>query len=384
MSERTKSGNPLAIDFKYMQSLLERIVSSSALRLVSWNLYPLGKEKGESSVYSVSCCALENHVEISKNLILKILKPDAKRNHTDHYYYWIREALVYRSGILNQLPPVIHAPSCYAVDENADGSVWIWLEAIDVDLIQSDWDLDRMGRIAYLLGMFNGAYVNESHQSQIHPCLCQQWMRSWTDVCTAYAKPVEEQRVRWERHVNHPDMWERYVRNRSRISVLLDTLALLPRGLAHQDVHWDNIFLVQRDGRDVLLAMDWQFASISGVGEELGRMFGYALLKKKIPLDQVEDYKEALFSQYLLGLREAGWMGDAKFARYGFTVTAALRFIMVFDKLLERIETDSGSNQVDEHSHLLQVAEILLSMADESWSMREEIDHRNESIIGSE
>ncbi|WP_152392716.1 aminoglycoside phosphotransferase family protein [Paenibacillus guangzhouensis] len=368
-----------------MKSLLERIVSLRALRLVSWDLQPLGKAKEESSVFRVSCSVQDdNHVGIRKNLILKTLKPDATRNRIDHYYYWKREALVYRSGMLRQLPPVIHAPDCYAVDEHVDGSVWIWLEDVDVDPMTSDWDLDRMRRIAYLLGRFNGDDVHATRLSNADLGLCRQWMRSWIAVCMAYAQPVQEQRMRWERHVQQQAMWERYILHRSRINDLLDTLDLLPRGLAHQDAHWDNIFLVQRNGHEALLAMDWQFASISGVGEELGRLFGYALLKKKIPIEQVEDYKETLFVSYLQGLQASGWVGDPKLARFGFTATAALRFVMVIDKLLERLEAGAIANQVDEHRHLLQVAEILLTMADETWSLRDEIVNRNESIIGME
>lgn len=77
------------------------------------------------------------------------------------------------------------------------------------------------------------------------------------------------------------DIWNGYSLNRTRVKSLLETLDLLPRVFAHQDVHWNNIYIEQLEESDSLIAIDWQFASISGVGEELGRIFGYALLKKK-------------------------------------------------------------------------------------------------------
>lgn len=319
-------------------------------------------------VYRIACTFLDDHVKKSCTLILKIAKADSKRNQIDHYYYWKREALVYRSGILEQLPPFIKAPKCYAVDENADGTVWIWLEDLDIEPLRGDWNFKQMNTIAYLLGKFNGSYIEHTDLKN-HLFLCRSWQRSWVKVCSTYAGPIQEQKVQWERYFNdNTAIWEQYCRNRARVSSLLDALEDLPRVFAHQDVHWDNIFLDRRNGCDSLIAMDWQFASVSGVGEELGRIFGYALLKKKIPIDKAEEYKEELFLHYLQGLINVGWSGDAKLARFGFTASSAFRFIMVFDKLLRNFE----SSPVEQSNYLLSVGESLLEMAEESWALRRE------------
>jgi len=195
-------------------------------------------------------------------------------------------------------------------------------------------------------------------------------MRSWVEVCTAYAKPVEEQRVIWDTYLNEfekkNNMWEMYTKNKTQVNRLLETLDKIPRVFAHQDVHWDNIFLEKLNGDgDSLVALDWQFASISGVGEELGRMYGYALLKKKIPINQAAEYKEKLLLHYMEGLNAAGWVGNPKLVRFGFTATASLRYIMVMDKLLGKLEEES--NEKDGSAHLLSVIQELLTMAEESW-----------------
>lgn len=75
------------------------------------------------------------------------------------------------------------------------------------------------------------------------------------------------------------------------------------------------------------------------------------------------------------GVRDTGWSGDSKLARFGFLVTAALRFIMVFDKLLRNLEVGISISQVEKANHLLLVTEALLNMADEAWTLKSEVNN---------
>ncbi|RJX39912.1 hypothetical protein D3P09_11015 [Paenibacillus pinisoli] len=370
----TTSVNTLVVDSACIQSQLRQIASSEIHQLISWSCSPLGDIKEESSVYRVACTVqFQDGSKRDYSLILKIARPDSMRNKAEHYYYWKREALVYQSGILSQLPDGIRAPQCYGVQEQPNGDVRVWLEDLPIDTLHKDWALAHMCEIFYGLGMFNGAYLTGA-PLPADGFLCRAWMRSWVEVCTAYAKPIEEQKAIWDSYRNgSDDLWQRYISNRHLASSLIETLERLPRVFAHQDVHWDNIFLEKGKGADSLVAVDWQFASISGVGEELGRMFGYALLKKKIPVVQAAEYREELFSSYVQGLRAAGWEGDAKLARFGFMTAASLRYIMVMDKLLRGMEDDSNTDEEFGTSHLEAVTKELLHMAEEAWHLRSEI-----------
>lgn len=372
--------NQTIIDTAYLQSIIHNIEPSISWELLTWGYVPLGKNKEESSVFRVFCTVLSNKEKKDHSLILKILKPDSFRNQINHYYYWKREALVYQSGLLNQLPTGIRAPKCYVVEEKSHGDIWIWLEDIDIETMQCDWSFNQMGKVSYLFGKFNGSYLSENSLPN-ESFLCHTWLRSWVEVCTAYAKPIQEQKVIWDCYLNEfnnigaavADIWNCYSLNRTRVKSLLETLDVLPRVFAHQDVHWDNIFIEQLEESDSLIAIDWQFASISGVGEELGRIFGYALLKNKIPVIMVEEYKETLFKSYLQGLRDSGWNGDAKLVRFGFCVAAGSRFIMAFDKLLTGLKAGHGKSQKEKLSHLLLVVQTLLDMVEESWNIRSQV-----------
>jgi len=371
----------IIIDTAYLQSIICNIEPSKSCEIITWRYVPLGKNKEESSVFRVSYTFISNRDKKEHSLILKILKPDSRRNQINHYYYWKREALVYQSGLLNQLPSGIRAPKCYVVEEKSHGDVWIWLEDINIETMQCDWSFNQMGKVSYLLGKFNGSYLS-GNSLPTETFLCNTWLRSWIKVCTSYAKPVQEQKVLWDCYIKELDIinatadyiWNCYSCSISRLRSLLETLNVLPRVFAHQDVHWDNIFIEQLEDRDSLVAIDWQFASISGVGEELGRIFGYALLKNKVPVNKVEQYKVALFQSYLQGLRDSGWNGDAKLARFGFCLAAGSRFIMTFDKLITGLKAGHGKSQKEKLIHLLLVAQALLDMVEESWDIKSQIN----------
>ena len=73
-------------------------------------------------------------------------------------YYWKREYEVYRSSLLDDLPPdAFAAPQIYALEDFED-CCWIWMEDI-VDLKPS-WELADYHDIARRLGRFNGACLS--------------------------------------------------------------------------------------------------------------------------------------------------------------------------------------------------------------------------------
>ena len=85
-----------------------------------------------------------------------------------------------------------------------------------------------------------------------------------------------------------------------------------------------NMLLTQ-NGELVLI--DWQFMSISGLGEDLGKMFGVNMSLGVIPIDRYEEFKESLFHSYIKGLKDTGWQGDESLARYGYCLSTALRSV---------------------------------------------------------
>ena len=60
--------------------------------------------------------------------------------------------------MLTDLPGGIAAPRCFAVEERADDSCWLWLEVVR-DAVGPRWSLADYAQAADRLGRFNGAYL---------------------------------------------------------------------------------------------------------------------------------------------------------------------------------------------------------------------------------
>lgn len=88
-----------------------------------------------AGIFHLQGIALINNEQLPWSIILKIIKSDSvEKEDPAHHNYWRREALVFESKILDELPSSIQAPKCYLVEEQVDGTVWLWMERIEGDL----------------------------------------------------------------------------------------------------------------------------------------------------------------------------------------------------------------------------------------------------------
>ena len=73
------------------------------------------------------------------------------------------------------------------------------------------------------------------------------------------------------------------------------------------------------------MAVDWAYAGHGAVGEELEQLVVASLYFFEHAGIAPHDLDAACFAGYVAGLREAGWAGDERLVRLGFTADAALR-----------------------------------------------------------
>jgi aminoglycoside/choline kinase family phosphotransferase len=113
----------------------------------------------------------------------------------------------------------------------------------------------------------------------------------------------------------------------SQHETLLSTLDHLPRTFCHMDAYRPNLFL-RRSAQDAnqLVAIDWVFAGIGAIGEEIANLLAASLIWFEYDATEAKGLDEAIFAGYLGGLREAGWHGDAQLVRLGYTFACALRW----------------------------------------------------------
>ena len=186
------------------------------------------------------------------------------------------------------------------------------------------------------LGRFNGAYLT-GHPLPDFPWLSQNWVQGWL---SRYEKGCLEtldlmrQENLWEHPLlkrNFPQpITDDFLRLWDMHPSLLRTLHQLPQTFCHMDAYRPNLFL-RHDGQgnDQTTAIDWVFAGTGGVGEEIANLLAASLIWFEFDAADVKRLDDEIFASYLAGLREAGWRGDDRLARLGYSAACALRWGVV-------------------------------------------------------
>jgi hypothetical protein len=313
------------VNLAVLTPLVHRALSSDELELLDHSCQPIAGGFSETfGVYRFEGQARTPDGLVSWSLILKALGPASTTNQAPASpEYWKREALIYRSGLLDTLPAGLAAPRCFGVVEQAGDEIWLWLEAILEE--QPRWSLDHYGLAARHLGQFNGSYL--AGRAVPHDA----WLaRKQRRQRLALAEPgIRDLR----RLLSHPvftsifpqDTAERVLRlwaERERLLALLDRL---PRTVCHGDAVRQNLFSRSGpDGGKQTVAIDWGMAGNDAIGAEIATLFGVSPRFFTVENAQIAELEAIIFTGYLEGLRDAGWQGDAYQARFGFTTIAAL------------------------------------------------------------
>jgi hypothetical protein len=87
--------------------------------------------------------------------------------------------------------------------------------------------------------------------------------------------------------------------------------------------------------------VDWSYAGIAAIGEELVPLVGATLLFGDAEADHTQELDQIVFDGYVQGLRDAGWEGDPRLARLGYLAGLSIRYtlgamaeglVLVFDE----------------------------------------------------
>ncbi len=259
-------------------------------------------------------------------LVLKVYGSVSQANgiEPESWTYWKREALFYKSGVLQDLSSGISAPVCYGVDEVSDDEVWIWMEYVP-DQSSHLWSPQQYHAAAMRLGVFNGSNAGG------FAVTAQSWWATGWQCRSAFSEGIYQSLADLRAYARRPgiegmpsaaevDVWEMVLEKRSR---LLDALGQLPRSFCHHDPFRRNL-LVSKDaaGADRLVAIDWAQAGMGALGEDPAQLQMVSLTFLDYPVADADRLGEAIFDGYLVGLRTAGWQGDARLVRLGFAIAS--------------------------------------------------------------
>ena len=123
------------------------------------------------------------------------------------------------------------------------------------------------------------------------------------------------------------------------------------------------------------MTVDWAFAGIGAVGEELASLVQGTLCFSKVNIAEARKFGKVVFEGYLAGLDDAGWRGDPRLVRIGYTVGSILTFglgygLFQLDKSLYPWYEQAFGRPIDEIMGLFaEQNRYLLELADETRNM---------------
>lgn len=353
MTVTTGAASPLdALGRDDLTLPVRQLLADTAAEILDWRHEELGyttRTPIAGGVYRVAGNAQTRGAVQPWSLVLKIIHspngrswPDGRRvpagwgTDPTHNQYWQREALAYRSGLLDDLPGDLIAPCCFGVVERGEDVLWLWLEEID-ETERKPWPLARYGIVARHLGQFNGAYL-AGRPIPTAPWLNRGFLRAWSAEPT---RAILIERLARADTWTHPlvrrafptPVAERLLRLHTERAEILATLDQQPQTLCHLDAFSGNLLARHSDvGREQTVALDWAFVGIAAVGEEVGHLVAWSLLLGEIAVDEAAQLRAVVLAGYREGLRAAGWAGSAvaltRATEWGAAGAAALRWAL--------------------------------------------------------
>lgn len=233
----------------------------------------------------------------------------------DNMWYWKREVLLFQSGILDRVPGPVCWPRSYGVLES-EGSFQVWMEHIQ-DETPARWTMDHFRLAARELGRWNGRCSKE----QVHPSapwLSRELYRGWVELGNRiswrdYSSPFLQQALSSED-------FSRACRVFDYSEHFFAVLNKLPQVFSHLDFHRRNLMIRKnKEGHDEVVAVDWAMVGTGPLGGDLYALIGLSAFVHEVEPEDMPALETVVFSEYLSGLRDAGWGGDPNEIRLAYT-----------------------------------------------------------------
>jgi hypothetical protein len=151
-------------------------------------------------------------------------------------------------------------------------------------------------------------------------------------------------------------------------AAFLGALERLPRTFCHGDGHRRNFFSrTGPDGTEQTVAIDWEYAGHGALGEEMAALVMSNLLLFEAAGIAPHDLDGTCFAAYVEGLRAAGWDGDLRTARLGYTGAAVMRYGLGVITVAANFFGDLALRPFAEQLFGRSVSEVVAAWDDELW-----------------
>ncbi|MFN8192341.1 MAG: hypothetical protein U0R78_18345 [Nocardioidaceae bacterium] len=266
--------------------------------------------------------------------------------------YWNREAHVFRSGFLEDLPGPLAAVRCWGCEAVSDDESWIWLEALEGAAPRRRWSLDELADAAYDLGAFGAQGLGRVEEIESHAWAARRWLRGWVGSSAAFgARHAADHEECWR----HPLLESvlpsatraRYLELMADSERMLATVESFPRTVAHHDAQWSNLFHPDNRADARTVAIDWSFLGSAPVGHDLGTHLSGTLCNWGIDPREAAAHDATATAAYLQGLRDFGWTGEEREVVQTRAIVVSLQMSTFFAAHLSWICDDLAEDDDD-------------------------------------
>ncbi len=311
------------VDQSILKPVLQKSLHCDSIENIVWKHTQVAP-----TVYHLTGTGNNEEEEIPWSIFLKVLSPMIDIEPSSDLS-WKHESLIYQSNLKEHLPEGLSVPRCFEVVYKSESEIWIWLEDVTEEP-HLPWTLNRYQLAAQHLGRLNGEWIEKLKTTS----------RPWLNKSNRLRKVVKRGASGIEllrQSLNHPNVSRFYskvmvndiFRFWAERQTFLQVLDNLPQTFCHLDASRRNIFSRRKanENSEETVLIDWGYAGIGAVGEEIASLGNGALLWFEFEKNEAQKVNEVIFEGYLEGLSDAGWNKDGHLARYGYTSASALRYI---------------------------------------------------------
>lgn len=355
------AAHPL-IDEVTLTNVVRCLLDSKTATLGEWHAEAIAHHiinNVTAGLQRITGIANDRSKQFSWSVILKILHLQPKNvgsifnssQDPTHWNYWQREALIYTSGILDNLTCDLVAPRCFAVTQPSANILWLWLEDIQGSP-GSTWPLERFGLAARHLGYLQGSYVM-ARSLPSESWLSRDWHRVWVSNIDNTALEAWREPTVWQhpllKEIFSPDIGDRVMDLWSDRHILLDAVDKAPHTLCHFDITPNNLFSRRNAyGDDQTVLIDWSFVGYGVLGEDIINLVLDSIFLLFVDGSSLIPLEKLVLEGYLAGLRSAGWNGDERVVRFTYAAVGALHFGLIAGRLLNLVRNESRYNWLEQ------------------------------------
>jgi len=290
------------------------------------------------------------------SVFLRVPEPSMEHRDPIRREAFHRELMLYRSGVLDELPSGIAAPRLLGVTEHPGDEPWTWFEDVAAE-DSIGWPLERFALAARHFGRLNGVFLGSATLAACPQLDRSEWFgkgvrRTFGQVSTVFeafrTHPLTSRL--WDADLGRQvrDLWG------SR-EIFVQALDRMPRTLCHGDLCMPNLMSRRLDdGTDETVLIDWQYGGWSQIGPDIaGLIADSSLIPARRKVGEPEEFAEMMLDAYLSGLRDSGQGQSVPFARFGCLATLAYPWglyvlMRLNDKVLQREPNAENRNQLED------------------------------------